>query len=93
VKFGCLAVKINLAVKISGNRGTQQDISVSTNVSKEIVPFQQEFPIQECDVKNDTIGHPESGSDKKSDSDSQCCQESDSTQKPPTPHDPTPQPF
>jgi len=29
---------------INGNRGTQQEISVSTNVSKEIVPFQHEFP-------------------------------------------------
>jgi len=37
--------------------------SVSTKVSKEIVPFQQEFPILECDSKNDPIGHPES--DKK----------------------------
>jgi len=27
------------------NRGAQQEISVSTKVSKEIVPFQQEFPI------------------------------------------------
>jgi len=34
-----------LAVKISGNRGTQQEISDSTKVSKEIVPFKQEFPI------------------------------------------------
>jgi len=34
-----------LAVKINGNRGTQQEISVLTKVSKEIVPFQQEFPI------------------------------------------------
>jgi len=25
--------------------------SVSTKVSKEIVPLQQEFPIQECDLK------------------------------------------
>jgi len=33
---------------------------VSTKVSKEIVPFQQEFPILECHVKNDPIGHPES---------------------------------
>jgi len=33
--------------------------SVSTKVSKEIVPFQQEFPIQECDVENDPIGHPQ----------------------------------
>jgi len=31
--------------KISENRGAQQEISVSTKVSKEIVPFQQEFPI------------------------------------------------
>jgi len=34
-----------LAAKISGNRGAQQEISDSTKVSKEIVPFQQEFPI------------------------------------------------
>jgi len=60
-----------LTVKINGNRGTQQEISVSTEVSKEIAPFQQEFPIWECDVKNDSSGHPES--DKKSDSDAQCC--------------------
>jgi len=45
--------------------------SVSTTFSKEIVPFQKEFPIWECDVKNDPIGHLES--DKKSDSNSQCC--------------------
>jgi len=50
-----------LAVNINGNRGAKQEISVSTKVSKEIVPlFQQEFPIYECDVKNDLIGHPES---------------------------------
>jgi len=29
-----------LAVKINGNRGAQQEIFVSTKVSKEIVPFQ-----------------------------------------------------
>jgi len=34
-----------LAVKINGNRGTQQEISVSTKVSEEIVPLQQELPI------------------------------------------------
>jgi len=34
-----------LVVKINGNRGAQQEVSVSTRVSKEIVPFQQEFPI------------------------------------------------
>jgi len=34
-----------LAVKINENRGTQQEISISTKVSKEIEPFQQEFPI------------------------------------------------
>jgi len=34
-----------LTVKINGNRGTEQEISVSTKVSKEIVPFPQEFPI------------------------------------------------
>jgi len=28
-----------------GNRGAQQKISVSSKVSKRIVPFQQEFPI------------------------------------------------
>jgi len=33
-----------LSVKIIGNRGAQQEISVSTKVSKEIVAFQQEFP-------------------------------------------------
>jgi len=44
---------------MNGNRGTQQEISVSTKVSKEIAPFQQEFPTQERDVKNDPIGHPE----------------------------------
>jgi len=53
-----------LVVKISGNRGAQPEISVSTNVSKESVPFQQEFPIYECNVKNDPIAHPESESDK-----------------------------
>jgi len=52
-----------LDVKINGNRGTQQEISVSTKVSKEILPFQQKFPTYECDVKNDPTGHPES--DKK----------------------------
>jgi len=75
----------NPTVKINGNRGTQQEISVSTKVSKEIVPFEHEFPIYNCDVKNDPIGHPES--DKKSTSDYQFCKESDSTQKPPTPYD------
>jgi len=34
--------------------------SVSAEVSKEIVPFQQEFPTYKCDVQNDPIGHPES---------------------------------
>jgi len=38
--------------------------SVSTRVSKETVPFQQEFTISECDVKNDPIRLPESESDK-----------------------------
>jgi len=33
-----------LAVKINGNRGAQQK-NISTKVSKEIVPFQQEFPV------------------------------------------------
>jgi len=37
--------------KINGNRTTLQEISVSTKVLKDIVPFQQEFLIQECDVK------------------------------------------
>jgi len=41
-------------------------------------------------VKNDPMGHAESELTKKSNSDSLCCQESDSdsTQKPPTPDDP-----
>jgi len=47
------------------NRGTQQEVFVSKKVSKEIVSFQQEFPVLECDVKNDPTGHPESESDKK----------------------------
>jgi len=50
-----------LIVKINGNRGAQQEISVSTKVLKDVVPFQQEIP--ECDVKNNPTGHPES--DKK----------------------------
>jgi len=54
-----------LAVRINGNRGAQKEISVSTNVSKEIDPFLQEFPIKECDVKNDPIENPESKSDRK----------------------------
>jgi len=54
-----------LALKINGNRGTQQEISVPTKASKEIVPFQQKFPILERDAKNDSIGHPESELDKK----------------------------
>jgi len=33
-----------LFFKINGNGGEQQKVSVSTKVSKEIVPFQQEFP-------------------------------------------------
>jgi len=48
-----------LAVKINGNRDAQQEISASTKVSKEIVPFHQEFLIWECDVKNDPSGHSE----------------------------------
>jgi len=36
MKFGC---------KNQSNRGAQQEISISTKVSNEIVPFQQEFPI------------------------------------------------
>jgi len=34
-----------LAVKINGNRGSPQEIFVSTKVSKETVPFQHEYPI------------------------------------------------
>jgi len=34
-----------LSVKVNGNRGVQQEISIPTKVSKEIVPFQQEFLI------------------------------------------------
>jgi len=54
-----------LDVKINGNRGAQQEISVSTKVSKEIVLFQQEFPFHECDVKKDPTGHPKLESDRK----------------------------
>jgi len=60
-----------LAVKINGNRGAQQEISVSTKISKEIVPLQQEFRIYEFDVK--TIQFDIRSWTKKSDSDSQCC--------------------
>jgi len=49
-----------LDVKITGSHGAQQEISLSTKVSKEIVPSPQEYPFKECDVKNDPIGHPES---------------------------------
>jgi len=62
-----------LAVQINGNCGAQQEISVSTKVSKEIAPIQHEFPILECHVKNDPTGLRTRKSD------------SDSTQKPPTP--------
>jgi len=34
---------MNFGCKINENRGAEQDISVSTKVSKETVPFQQEF--------------------------------------------------
>jgi len=34
-----------LAVKINGKHGAEQELSVSTKVSKELVPFQQEMPI------------------------------------------------
>jgi len=54
-----------LTVKINGNCGAQQEISVSTKVSKEIVPFEQEFAVQECDVKNDPIELLESKSNKE----------------------------
>jgi len=54
-----------LTVKINGNSGAQQEISVSTKVSKEIVPFEQEFAVQECDVKNDPTELLESKSNKE----------------------------
>jgi len=44
-----------LAVEMNLNRRGQQEISVSTKDSKEIAPFQQDFPVQVCDVKNDPI--------------------------------------
>jgi len=34
-----------LAFKINGNRGAQQEFSISTKVTKGIVLFQQEFSI------------------------------------------------
>ena len=43
------------------------------------------FLTYESDVKTYSIGHSES--EKKSDTDSYCSQDSDSTQKPPTPCD------
>jgi len=33
-----------LQLAVNGNRDAQQELSVSTNVPKEIAPFQQEFP-------------------------------------------------
>jgi len=45
---------------INGNRGTQQEFSVSIKVSKESVPFQQEFLSWQCNVKNESIGLSES---------------------------------
>jgi len=39
-----LNINGSLAVKINGNFSAQQEMSVSTKVSKEIVPFHQEFP-------------------------------------------------
>jgi len=53
-----------LAVKINGNRGAQQEISVSRKVSKEIVQFQQELPNLRVGCENDSIGLPESRLDK-----------------------------
>jgi len=50
-----------VAVKINGNRGAQQEISVSKKVSIDIAPFQQKFPFQEYYVKNDPTGHLKSG--------------------------------
>jgi len=35
---------MKLAFRVNENCGAQQEISVSTKVLKEIVPFQQEFP-------------------------------------------------
>ena len=56
--------------------------SVSTKVSKEIVPCQQEFPILECDAKMIQLDFRNRSRTKKSESDSKCCWESN--QKPPT---------
>jgi len=33
-----------MKIGCNGNRGAQQEISVSTKVSSEILPFQQELP-------------------------------------------------
>jgi len=64
-----------LAVKINGNRGAQQEISVSTSISNEIMPFQQKLPIKECDVKMIQLDIRSRSRKKKSDSnsDSKCC--------------------
>jgi len=60
-----------LSVKINGNRDEQQGISVSTKVSKETVPFQQEFPVLECNSK--IIQLDIRSRIKTSNSDYQCC--------------------
>jgi len=62
---------------------------VHSKVSKEIIPFQQEFPTYECDIKIIQLDNRSRSRTKKSDSDFQGCQESDSdsTQNYPIPYD------
>jgi len=60
-----------LAVKIYGNRGAQQEISVSRKVSKETISTG--IPNLRVWFDKWSAGHPESESDKKSDLDFQCC--------------------
>ena len=72
----------NFDVKINGSRGAQQEIC-SNKSFKRIYTISAGIPNLGMWRKNDPIGHPDS--EKKSDSDSQCCYESGSTQKPPTP--------
>jgi len=46
----------NFAVNVNGNRGAQQEISVSTKVSKEIVPFQKEIPMEKWSSWTSGVG-------------------------------------
>jgi len=55
---------------MNGNRGARQEICFNGNVSEEILPFQQEFPTWECDVKMIQLDFRSRSRTKKSASDS-----------------------